>query len=203
MGGALGFFGQKDTNAMSAREARRNRQFQERMSNTAVQRRMADLKKAGINPILAGRYDATTPAGNIATFGNPGLAAAQGASLGANSAVSAAKLGHEIDLLEVQEQLTSNKEAITSAMADLSTFMLNHDWSAMASQFREDVNTAIGAMSSLISQGKATIEEFAKGLRDGFGDGFQSIVDAVQSMVEILNDATGGNVMVPPYFYGD
>lgn len=51
----------------ASQEAIANRGWQEHMSNTAVSRRMEDMKKAGLNPILAGTYDATTPSGGIAS----------------------------------------------------------------------------------------------------------------------------------------
>lgn len=50
-------------------EAEKNRQFQLAMSNTAVQRRMEDLKAGGINPLIAGGYSASSPAGATATSG--------------------------------------------------------------------------------------------------------------------------------------
>lgn len=84
IGAAASALGQRSANRTNIRLARENREFQRFMSNTAVRRRMHDMELAGINPLLAGRYDATTPAGNIATVGNVGLAGAQGAMAGAD-----------------------------------------------------------------------------------------------------------------------
>ena len=82
--GILGYKGQKDTNVASAQQAQQQMAFQERMSNTAVQRRMADLKKAGINPILAGSKEASSPAGQQAPVGNKMAAALANATSAAN-----------------------------------------------------------------------------------------------------------------------
>lgn len=55
------------SNAFSASQAQLNRDFQERLSNSAYQRAVVDLQKAGLNPALAySQGGAYTPSGSSA-----------------------------------------------------------------------------------------------------------------------------------------
>lgn len=92
---ALGFLSQDETNeenrdlTLSGREfnsaeALKNRDFQERMSNTAYQRAVRDMMESGLNPMLAySQGGASTPSGSAGSapssipMGNKGTAAAQ------------------------------------------------------------------------------------------------------------------------------
>lgn len=69
--GVAGLAGNILSNKANKKEAQVNRDWQEDMSNTAIVRRMQDLKNAGLNPLLAvsnASSGATTPTGAQATY---------------------------------------------------------------------------------------------------------------------------------------
>lgn len=68
----LNYRGAQETNAANIQQAREQMAFQERMSNSAYQRGMDDMKKAGLNPMLAfSQGGASTPTGTMAKLENP------------------------------------------------------------------------------------------------------------------------------------
>jgi len=110
-----GLFSKKNTEAQNEAQiasAREQMAFQERMSNTAHQREIADLKRAGLNPILSatGGAGASTPSGAQANIEAPDVPDFGHA---ASSAIEAIRMRQELKNLKANERLLDTQNAKT------------------------------------------------------------------------------------------
>lgn len=102
-----GYLGSKKQNEANQKVAASQMAFQERMSGSAYQRAVADMRKAGINPMLAySKGGATTPGG----AGLPMVNQLGGVGKVVSSALQMRRLNAETDQLEANTALARKKD---------------------------------------------------------------------------------------------
>lgn len=178
MGGSLlGYQGQRETNAanvgmanaaneMTRASSREQMQFQARMAKNAHLFEMRDLKRAGLNPLLAATGGADTPGGSSAQAQAPQIENAMGQAVA--TAMEGASLAQQ---LKKGKQEIENLKS-TKANTDMDTLVKSKGIPAAEMQ------------NELWKAGKPLLEKVVKGVQTGA----KGTMDLTKKAVDTISD---------------
>lgn len=154
--GMLSGRGQRDANRESMDFARENMRWQETMSNTAYQRSVQDMQKAGLNPLYWLRGGASTPGGSMPTIENT-MEGFRGTTAKALEArLQSAQIGN----IEAQNKQILSQVALNTATAK--KVMAEEELLRTAKGKERFISDIYGQAHSAIDQLKKGIPDFGK-----------------------------------------
>lgn len=165
LGSGINYFAGKEASRMSQDFAREQMAFQERMSNTAHQREVADLKAAGLNPILSAGGGASSPSGSS------GQAQIADMDIDLSGAISSANQSSRINQ-EIDNMKTAKSAAEAGIQVDKETARVRRAEAALAEANAasapsiKSFNEKYGAEINAIKQWGSALGPAAATLRD-------------------------------------
>ena len=152
-------------------EAMKNREWQEHMSSTAYQRAVEDMKKAGLNPILAFQNGgASTPGGSAGTISGASMGAPASSALGVSRASGFVPNSYSSESWSQSDWYNAaqswNQMLSSTGMTPLG---LQETLSKIGENTGNAINNAVGAASKAGKKARGNVNRAMDNVRSGHG----------------------------------